>query len=626
MATTQVVQTSALPTAFEPFYKTGLTAAESPTGQAIRGLIPQAFGLYGRGTPADFQSIYQKPLEAAGLYGAGRVAGLQGLQTDVQKALTGLQLPTQFGAATTAAESGIKALQNLAGFTPTNISAPSLTQYQMGPAAGVAGMQFNAPEMVAAQTQFAPQVSSFQISPLAAQTAPTMATAQTRFDPNLQRFQMEAPEMVSAMQVTTPQMRAAQMAAPERFGTAAAQEYMSPYMQQVVDVQKREAIRDAQKAQLAQNLAAARQGTYGGARQALATTERERALGTQLGDIQTRGLEAAFGQAQQQFERDRAAGMQAQLANLDKSQQAEVQNQAAALQTQGLNAQQAMQAALANQQARQTAARENLQAALGVQQLGAQTGLQTSLANLSAEQQANVQNQAALLQTQGLNAQQAMQVALANQQASLGAQQLGTQTGLQAALANLDKSQQAAVQNQAAILQTQGLNADQALRAALANQQAGLTVGQQNLQALLGVQQLGAGQTMEAQRANQEAAFRAAEQQRLAALGLGTIGQQLGQLGIGQQAAELDRLKTMGAFGDLQRAIAQQQIDARYADLMRGIQFPESQLEKLSGFIRGVPMTDTIQTTTTPPPSFASQLAGMGLAGLGAYNMLGGRG
>jgi hypothetical protein len=74
---------------------------------------------------------------------------------------------------------------------------------------------------------------------------------------------------------------------------------MSPYMQGVVDVQKREAIRGAQQGQLGQNLAAARQGTYGGARQLLAQTERERNLGTQLGDIQARGLEAAYQAAAQ---------------------------------------------------------------------------------------------------------------------------------------------------------------------------------------------------------------------------------------------------------------------------------------------------------------------------------------
>jgi hypothetical protein len=77
----------------------------------------------------------------------------------------------------------------------------------------------------------------------------------------------------------------------------AQQAFMSPYMQNVVDVQKREAITDAQKQQLMANLGAARQGTYGGARQLLAGTERERALGQQLGDIQARGLQSAYDQA-----------------------------------------------------------------------------------------------------------------------------------------------------------------------------------------------------------------------------------------------------------------------------------------------------------------------------------------
>jgi len=79
----------------------------------------------------------------------------------------------------------------------------------------------------------------------------------------------------------------------------AQQAYMSPYMQGVVDIQKQEAIRDAQKAQLGQNLAAARQGTYGGARQLLAQTERERALGQNLANIQATGLQKAYEQAQQ---------------------------------------------------------------------------------------------------------------------------------------------------------------------------------------------------------------------------------------------------------------------------------------------------------------------------------------
>jgi hypothetical protein len=77
------------------------------------------------------------------------------------------------------------------------------------------------------------------------------------------------------------------------------QSYMSPYMQNVVDMQKQEAIRDAQKQQLGANLGAARRGTYGGSRQLLAQTERERNLGSQLASIQAAGSQKAFEAAQQ---------------------------------------------------------------------------------------------------------------------------------------------------------------------------------------------------------------------------------------------------------------------------------------------------------------------------------------
>ena len=66
-------------------------------------------------------------------------------------------------------------------------------------------------------------------------------------------------------------------------------------------------------------------GTYGGARQVLAQTEREKALGTQLSDIQTKGLQSAFENAQAQFERDQARRMQAQQYGLE-AQKAEEQS------------------------------------------------------------------------------------------------------------------------------------------------------------------------------------------------------------------------------------------------------------------------------------------------------------
>ena len=264
---------------------------------------------------------------------------------------------------------------------------------------------------------------------------------------------------LQAMGVAAPELTQYQLNAPQMFGTEQAQQYMSPYMQGVVDIQQRKAIDAAKQAQLGANLGASRQGTYGGARQTLLQAQRESGLRQQLGDIQTQGLQSAYEQAQQQFERDRAA-------------------------------------------------------------------------------------------------------------------QLG--------------------------------------------------VGQQNLAAALGVQTLGAGQSLEAQRANQTAALQAAQQRAQAAQGLGGLAQTMGGLGTQQLAGQLDVTKAIGAYGDLERAIDQQRRDAQAQYLQERSQYGLTQAGQLSNILRGVPITDTTQKTTTPPPSFASQLTGMGLTGIGLYNLLGG--
>lgn len=197
------------------------------------------------------------------------------------------------------------------------------------------------------------------------------------------------------------------------------QQYMSPYQQNVVDVQKAEAIRDAQKGLMAQNLGAARQGTYGGARQLLAQTELDRNLQTNLGRIQAQGLQGAYEAAQKGLEAERTAQLQ-----------------------------------------RGTA--------------------------------------------------------------------------------------------------------------------------------------------------------------------LGQLGDVFTRAGTAEQAADIDRLKTMGAYGDLERAYQQQLLDARKAELTKQAEFGQEQLGSMANILRGVPTSTASQTTaqTTPPPSFASQLGGLGLTGLSMYNLL----
>jgi len=84
------------------------------------------------------------------------------------------------------------------------------------------------------------------------------------------------------------------------------QAYMSPYMQNVVDIQQREAMRQAGIAGTQRGAQAVKSGAFGGSRQAIMEAEAGRNLQQQLGDIQGRGLQSAFEQARQaqQFQAD----------------------------------------------------------------------------------------------------------------------------------------------------------------------------------------------------------------------------------------------------------------------------------------------------------------------------------
>ncbi len=98
---------------------------------------------------------------------------------------------------------------------------------------------------------------------------------------------------------------------------------MSPYQQAVVDIQKREALRDANKLQQQIGASAVGAGAFGGSRQALAETELARQTGQRLADIQAVGSQQAFQQAMNQLSADRAASLAAgqQFAGLGAQQQ-----------------------------------------------------------------------------------------------------------------------------------------------------------------------------------------------------------------------------------------------------------------------------------------------------------------
>lgn len=92
--------------------------------------------------------------------------------------------------------------------------------------------------------------------------------------------------------------------------------YMNPYQQTFVDRQKRLAREESEKGANQIAAQAAMSGGLGGYREGIMQSERERNLGEQLQDIQSRGDMENYMQARQAFDADRASDFQRQQANV----------------------------------------------------------------------------------------------------------------------------------------------------------------------------------------------------------------------------------------------------------------------------------------------------------------------
>lgn len=119
-------------------------------------------------------------------------------------------------------------------------------------------------------------------------------------------------------------------------------------------------------------------------------------------------------------------------------------------------------------------------------------------------------------------------------------------------------------------------------------------------------------------RQNYQQALGAAQSQRAQQL---AGGQQMSNLA-GQQM----NLQRQGIAGLSQAGLQGQQqlqrgMDIAYQDFLRQQQFPYTQAATLGNLLSGVPAAQmTTAYSQQPGPSMAQQLAGLGMAGIGAYN------
>lgn len=88
------------------------------------------------------------------------------------------------------------------------------------------------------------------------------------------------------------------------------QSFMSPYQQNVIDMQKQAAIRDYDIQSQNLKAQAARSGAYGGSRQAIQAAEAQRNLNAQLQNIENTGRQSAYDRAIQSMQFGTSTGLQ----------------------------------------------------------------------------------------------------------------------------------------------------------------------------------------------------------------------------------------------------------------------------------------------------------------------------
>jgi len=422
--------------------------------------------------------------------------------------------------------------QRVAGFSPTQTAAHDMTsQIALGgtPSGLQSGQQIGM-DVANRLGQYSYDPTKFQEERVQAVsgTASQMGPYERVYGAQINPYQD-----VSARQVTAPGQvdveRVGNQLSARDIGTI--QSFMSPYQQLVTDTEKAAALRDYQVGSQMRGAQAARAGAFGGSRQAVESAEAQRALTTQLGGIQSKGMQGAYEQGVQALQQQRAAELQASQGNQQYMQQARIRGSELNIQAQQLNQQAELAAAQGNQQQANQ--------------------IRSRVAEL--QQQADLANQQAGLTTEQQNAQLRQQMDMQGMENMMRSQQL----------------------NQAANMEAQ--------KASEASRQFGATSGLQAMQQL------------------------------------GAQGQQLAAMGETEQKLAFDRAQALGGVGKEQQALQQQELDQAYSEFAAQRDYEQNMINWYNSILRGVPV-EMNKSVYTPAPSTASQLAGAGLAGLGAYN------
>jgi hypothetical protein len=384
------------------------------------------------GAPSTFEIVGTKPFTPYSANVQDYVAGFSPLQQQVQQNVANLQVPGQFNQATgyanAAAQGGLDSAGRAYGYGNAGFQSGQQGQ-QLGMQGGQQYGQMGA-GYGAQAAGLAPQAQTYGQQ---AADIGQMGLRAEQYGRNVSGQAENYARQAAGMGDLYGQMATSP-------GTY--QAYMSPYQENVTDIQLQGLQRQADIARTQRGAQAARAGAFGGARQAIENAEANRALASQQDAVRAQGLQQAYQQAQANIGQRAQLGLQ----GLQGAQQGlGTALQGGQLGLSGIGT--AMQGQQAGLQGLSTA---NQLYGTGIQ--GAQAGLQGVDRQLAGTAQGM---QGAQVGLQGVTGAQAG-YGLANQAASnlsnIGTAQLGAQTnilGLQNQIGGQQQGQQQQYINQA---------------------------------------------------------------------------------------------------------------------------------------------------------------------------------
>jgi len=332
-----------------------------------------------------------------------------------------------------------------------------------------------------------------------------------------------------------------------------AEKYMSPYMQNVVDIEKREAARDYAQELQKLKAGASGVGAFGGSRQAIMEAEAQRNYAQKLADIQAKGQQEAYQSGMGQFTTEQGLTTDVEKAN------AQMKN---TLKDKYMDM--GMTEAAADQKAENDA----------------------KVFAATSTQEAQKSNQAAELTKGAAQLQADVEKAKADQDAINQQRQLKVQQDLEAAKTFYGGQLTAEQANQVAKNSEAQFNAENRQQIELANQQTSLAE----------------------QQANQGAETAAAQIRSGAAQGMSGVAQGMASVGAEKNRVELANAGALGQSAEAQQNLTQSAADAQTSNVRDWLNMPNTINQPVVSAINAQPAsggTSATSQTSAPASPFA---------------------